>query len=173
MKDESRDGMNAEAASRDVSETGDAAEREADAVAASVRREGLGGPAVRVSAAPTARLHLDRAETSERENLDDEDENHPDYKPHPTMTSFYGRKPLPIETRHKQLTDEDVYGPVDRRAARLKQQDARRQRRYARRRARYIRITRVSRSKRFNLVGTASRRTTVRRAVSMRFTRKA
>jgi|GEM_PF-7123156 len=53
-------GISAEAASRDVSEPGDVAEREADAVAASFAELGSDGPMLSVRAAPTARLHLDR-----------------------------------------------------------------------------------------------------------------
>lgn len=57
-------GITAEAASRDVSDVSDAAEREADAAAASVAKHGAQGPQIRVSTAPTARLHLDRGDNT-------------------------------------------------------------------------------------------------------------
>ena len=50
----------AEAAHRDLAEPGDAAEREADSIAARVAAYGAGIARVSVTATPTARVHLDR-----------------------------------------------------------------------------------------------------------------
>ena len=53
-------GIAAEAAHRDLAQPGDAAEREADSIAARVAAYGAGIARVSVTATPTARVHLDR-----------------------------------------------------------------------------------------------------------------
>ena len=63
-------GITAEAAHRDLAEPGDAAEREADSIAAHVATYGAGIARASVTAIPTARVHLDRGTDNNQLGVD-------------------------------------------------------------------------------------------------------